>query len=119
MRFKTLVSPLAIAFGLGLSGAAFAQNSIAGMDLTDDQVPEVQAHCEELNTQADNENVSEVAPDADTADAPADDAGAADDAAADDADAGDAAASDAAAGAELDLSQVTLADCVEAGFIVQ
>lgn len=45
---KSLVSPIALAFGLALTGAAAAQTFVGDQEVTDADLPEVQAHCEAL-----------------------------------------------------------------------
>ena len=50
MRFKALVSPIALALGLGvgLAGAASAQTMINDVELTDEQIPYVESYCMDL-----------------------------------------------------------------------
>lgn len=48
MFSKALVTPVALAFGLALSGAAFAQTVVGGNTITDEQLPYVQSYCDEL-----------------------------------------------------------------------
>lgn len=48
MLNKALVSPIALAFGLALTGAVAAQNAIGDQDVTDTDWPAVQEHCDTL-----------------------------------------------------------------------
>lgn len=48
MNTKSLVSPLALAFGLALTGAAAAQTWIGGQEISDTDLPFVQQHCDVL-----------------------------------------------------------------------
>lgn len=52
MNTKSLVSPIALAFGLALTGAAAAQTSVGGQDISDADLPFVQQHCDALSTGA-------------------------------------------------------------------
>lgn len=103
MRFKSLAPPLALAFALGLGGAALAQDAeaesgmsiedgammINGLALTAEQAASVQSYCDEL--QADFEAGTDSEPPA-RADQPV-------------------------TFENFDFSQVTRDDCIEAGFI--
>ncbi len=48
MLKKALVSPLALAFGLGLTGAAAAQIMLGDQMVLDEDLPAVQEHCDRL-----------------------------------------------------------------------
>jgi hypothetical protein len=48
MLKKTLVSPLALAFGLALTGAVAAQNMIGDQDVSDADWSAVQEYCDTL-----------------------------------------------------------------------
>ncbi|GGA47515.1 hypothetical protein [Pelagibacterium lentulum] len=94
---KSLVSPIALAFGLALTGAAAAQTMVGGQEVTDADLAEVQAHCEALA--ADETNVNgDVSDDATIQD-----------------DATDIGGVDPMAG--LDVASITIEECREAGLI--
>lgn len=48
MRIRTLVSPLALAVGLAMTGAASAQVTIGGQTVLEEDMPAVQQRCDEL-----------------------------------------------------------------------
>lgn len=130
MRFKSLVSPLALVIGLGLAGGAAAQDAgaaadaewsvengammINGAPLTDEQAGYVQNYCNDLQAEFEDEaaGVGGVG-------------GGGDDAAGDD----DADANDDSneptlenlptSMIDFDLSQIMRDDCIEAGFITE
>lgn len=104
MHMKTLVSAGALAFVLGLGGTAIAQDAalptmIGNQTLTPEDAQRVKVHCEDLNTK---ENQAEGAVN-DDVDAPVTD------------EAGGAA--ETAAVGSVDMSLITLENCVEAGFV--
>lgn len=136
MRFKSLVSPLAIVIGLGMAGAAVAQDAAAeaeatwtiengammidGVAVTEEQADYIQNYCDDL--QQDFENESPGVGDGSTTE---DEAGEDDSAGGNDEDASDADDSEPSledmptSMINFDLSQLTRDDCVEAGFITE
>ena len=46
---RTLTAPLALAAALMLSGAAIAQTTVNGMEVSAEDLPKVQAQCDALN----------------------------------------------------------------------
>ncbi|WP_196257685.1 hypothetical protein [Pelagibacterium limicola] len=52
MRKFALVSPIALAFGLALTGAAAAQVMVGDQEVRDEDMLDVQTHCEALATAA-------------------------------------------------------------------
>lgn len=107
MSMKTLVSPLALAFGLSLTGAAAAQTWVGTQEIDDADLPAVEEHCETLALSGDVGADLDVEADADA------DAGFEDDAVDAEADVGMDAEGDV--NGELDLESITLQDCIEAG----
>lgn len=104
MHIKAIASTIALATSLGLAGAVYAQTPITvnGLTVTEVDLPLVQAYCDQLQ--------SGMTPDA------VDDASAA---AADDspADGDDEATEEDASEPTIDLGQITLEGCVEAGLV--
>lgn len=97
MLKKSLVSPIALAFGLALTGAAAAQTMVGVHDVMDTDLPQVQAHCEALAAGETNVN-GDVTDDATIQ-----------------ADATDIGGVDAMGG--LDVASITTAECRDAGLI--
>lgn len=95
MKFTALVSPLALAAALALTSAANAQTTVGDQDVSEADLPLVEAHCEALAA-------AEAAPDTD--DVPADE---------DD----EEGAPDGELTATVDLNAITLIDCQEAGIV--
>jgi hypothetical protein len=58
MRIKALVSAIAITSALTLSGGAFAQTMINGVEVSEDDLPGLQERCDELNVAATTESLS-------------------------------------------------------------
>lgn len=115
MKFKSLVSPLAVAAALSFGTAAYAQTFVGGQEISDADLPIVEAHCATLAGQGD-----EVAPDPELdAEAPAvEDDPLGEDPLAEDPLEDDAAADDGLDGdGALDLDAITLEDCQEAGLV--
>ncbi len=105
MHIKAIASAIALATSLGLAGAVYAQTPVTvnGLTVTEVDLPLVQAYCEQLQ--------SGMTPDS------VDDASAA---AADDmADGDEEAAESDASEPTIDLGQVTLEGCIEAGLIAE
>lgn len=102
MHIKAIASAIALATSLGLAGAVYAQTPVTvnGLTVTEVDLPLVQAYCEQLQ--------SGMTPDS------ADDASAA---ASDEAPVGDDDAAAEASEPTIDLGQITLEGCVEAGLI--
>ena len=121
MRFKALVSPIALALGLGVgpAGAASAQTMINDVELTDEQIPYVESYCMDLGEEQEAGSGTATTGEEGTDDA-SDDAAAdndADDGAGDAAD-GEPALEDLPTSMiDFDLSALNIDDCREAGFI--
>lgn len=141
MHIRNLVSPIALAAALSLSGGAMAQTTIAGMEIPAADLPQVQAHCDSLAA-ATTESLTDDAEDDDVDagdetgddDTGGDDDGSEpgpnddgdDDASGDDGsgeDENDPASEDGEASdldnalTSIDLDAVTLEDCREAGLV--
>lgn len=107
MHIKTLVSAgaLAIALGLGAPAAVFAQAAattptmIGEQTLSEADAERVKVYCEDLSTEA---NQAEGATNDDVDAAASEEAG---------------GAADTAAVGSVDMSLITLENCVEAGFV--
>lgn len=106
MHIKTLVSAgaLAIALGLGAPAAVIAQDAatptmIGSQSLTEADAERVKVYCEDLSTEA---NQAEGATNDDVDAAASEEAG---------------GAADTAAVGSIDMSLITLENCVEAGFV--
>ena len=124
MRFKSLASPLALIIGLGLAGAASAQDAgadagaewaiengsmtINGAELSAEQAEYVQAYCDDLQAEFEDEAAGVGGGDA-----------AGEDAAADDDDQVSTLEDMPASMIDFDLSQLMRDDCIEAGFITE
>lgn len=65
MQVKTLVSILAVSTALAFAGPASAQTMFNGAPLSDDDLPKVQARCDELANAATTESISEDGADQD------------------------------------------------------
>lgn len=119
MRFKSLVSPIALVIGLGLAGGAVAQEAgadaamewtiengamtINGAELTEEQAGYVQNYCDDLQTKFEDEaaGVGGVSGGgAEDADEPA-------------------LENMPTSMIDFDLSQLMRDDCIEAGFITE
>tara|TARA_R110002020_G_scaffold40009_14_gene118402 strand:- start:385 stop:732 length:348 start_codon:yes stop_codon:yes gene_type:complete len=48
MRFTNIVSATALAVALGFSGSAFAETSVGGVTVSDEDLPRVTAYCQQL-----------------------------------------------------------------------
>lgn len=59
MHVKSVVSAVALTIALGFSGAAFAQSTIGGMAIPEGELAAVQARCDQLNTAATTESLTE------------------------------------------------------------
>lgn len=59
MQVKTLISILAVGTALAFAGPASAQSMINGTAISADDLPKVQARCDELANAADTESLSE------------------------------------------------------------
>lgn len=116
MPIKTLVSPLALAIGLSLTGAAAAQTAVGTQDIEDADLPAVEEHCETLALAGDvgagfdAEGGTEAEGEL-TGDDPLDAEGGMD------AEAGMDANGGMDAGAGVDLESITLQDCIDAGLV--
>lgn len=104
MKFSALLAPLAVAATLSVSGFALADTMVAGMNVSDADLPKVQARCDELFTSSSTMGTSEDTSAADPA-APAD--------------INDAPEVDGMdqATTTIDLETLTLENCKEAGLI--
>lgn len=104
MRIQTIISAAALSIALGFTGAAFAQTSIGGQTISEADQEVVKNHCEDLklaDSQAvqgseDTKPVPETDNDNEKTDEP-----------------------DTTAVDGVDLNMITLADCIEAGFVTQ
>jgi hypothetical protein len=105
MKFSALLAPLAVAATLSVSGFAFADTMVAGMNVTDAELPKVQARCDELFTSSSTMSTTEDTTAADPA-APADGLD----------DAPEVNGMDQAT-TVIDLEVLTLENCKEAGLI--
>lgn len=118
MRFKSLVSPLALVIGLGVVGAAVAQDApaegemtwtiengammIDGVALDEEQAGYVQAYCDDLQENFENEGITDA--DGEEEDSTEEESPLAD---------------VPTSMIDFDLSQLTRDDCIEAGFITE
>ena len=101
MRITTIATAALVSTMLGLSGAAYAQTMIGNQTLTEADAERVKTYCEDLKTdseQAVGSSVEDATPDEATPDA-------------------DASEESGGAVGTLDLSTITLEQCVEAGFV--
>lgn len=113
MHIKTIASAIALATSIALSGAAFAQTAAAstnvnGLTVTEVDLPQVQAYCEQLAGGMEKDESTDKSP----------------------AMPNSTAAVDTNAGTEgntdkddsqptIDLGQITLEGCVEAGLVAK
>ncbi|HEV7276738.1 MAG TPA: hypothetical protein VGN80_10655 [Devosiaceae bacterium] len=120
MHIKNIVSPIALAVALSFAGGASAQTMVGGVDVPNEDLPEVQNLCNSLAAGANdslaetNDSIASGNDDDDDDDGADAEVGQADpDPAAD-----DGAASDLDnAVTTIDLDTITLADCTEAGLV--
>lgn len=112
MHIRTLISPIALAAAMSLSGGAMAQTMVGGVDIPAEDLPEVQAQCDTLAAEG-NESLTETADD--TADGDADDDEDADNTPSGGSD-DDASDLDQAV-TSIDLNTITLEQCKEAGLV--
>ena len=141
MHIKSLVSPLALAVALSFSGAASAQTMVGGVEVSAEDLPEVQSLCNSLAAGT-NESLAETTDTAsDDDDSDDSDAGAGDGDDGDDGDGDGDDGNDAGAGGDdgqadpdpaaddgaasdmdnalttIDLDTITVDQCREAGLI--
>lgn len=122
MHIKNLVSPIALALALSFAGGASAQTMVGGVEVSAEDLPEVENLCNSLAAGA-NETLAEtndsIASDGDDDDGDDGEDGEADDGQADpDPAADDGAASDLDnALTTIDLDTITLEQCREAGLV--
>jgi hypothetical protein len=106
MNIKSGLSVLALVSGIAFAGSAFAQTTIGGFDVTDEDLPRVQAQCDALALDDMNGDLAGTQPsDEDTAA---------------DADGRTSLEADTSArndSTSIDLSVITVEDCREAGLI--
>jgi hypothetical protein len=102
MHIKTIASAIALATSLGLAGAVYAQAPITvnGLTVSEVDLPTVQAYCEQLQAgmPADSEDSGSATPSKDE-------------------DSNNNATENDESAPTLDLGQVTLEGCIEAGLI--
>lgn len=104
MPIKAIVSAAALTVALGFAGSVAAQTMIGNQNVSEADHQRVLNYCEDLKN-ADNQAVSESDSD-ETATTEEADATASDD-------------SDPAAIGSVDFDQVTLENCIEAGFVTR
>src|SRR5690606_33587484 len=112
MRFKSVVSAAALAASLGFAGFAYADTMVGATNVTDVDLPRVQAYCDQL--------ASGMTPDSPTGGAIDTTETETDTTEPDDPD--EAAQSDENVGSDeptLDLGQITLENCIDAGLAVE
>jgi len=111
MQVKTFASIIALGTALALAAPAAAQTQFNGTALSADDLPKVQARCDELANTASTESLAEDNEGGD------DDGDRTNDETDDNSDAGGAPQANAAANATsaIDLDTVTLEMCTEAG----
>ncbi|MCD7060038.1 hypothetical protein [Pelagibacterium xiamenense] len=91
MKLKALATPFALFAGLTLGAGAFAQTPIGTITVTDEQLPHVQAYCEDLageHSDADSDSDDSEAGPLEEVQTP-----------------------------NIDLSSITIDDCEEAGLV--
>lgn len=104
MRFKSIASALALATALGFGGVAYAETMVNGLNVSDADLPRVQEYCEQLQ--------SGMTPDATPSDSP--ESPTATDAVPT---TGDTAKDGDDSEPGLELGEITLEGCVEAGLV--
>ena len=112
MRFKSVVSAAALAASLGFAGFAYADTMVGALNVTDVDLPRVQAYCDQLASGMDAD--SPTAGSIDVTETETDSTG--DDT--DDTDA-DGNADNGNDEPTLDLGQITLENCVDAGLATE
>lgn len=114
MRIRTLISPIALAAALSLSGGAMAQTMIDGVSIPAEDLPEVQNVCDTLAAEA-NESISDTADD--EADGDEDDDNE-DDNSPEGGDDEDVPSDLDQAVTSIDLNTITLEQCKDAGLVM-
>jgi hypothetical protein len=104
MTIKSGFGVLAIVSALAFSGSAFAQTTIGGFDVTDEDLPRVQAQCDALALDEMNGDLAGADPSDEELDADGRTSLEADTSARNDS-------------TSIDLTVITLEDCREAGLI--
>lgn len=99
MLKKALVSPIALAFGLALTGAAAAQTMVGEHSISEADLPRVQEHCDALLAE-DTDATSGISSDANDVET-------------DDAEGSDTATEPG----DLSFESITLEQCREAGLV--
>lgn len=94
-----LIAPVALAFGLSMSGAAFAQTMVGGNEVSDADLAQVTTYCEELVAAQDAQDSTQQAPN-----------GGEDAEGGNDTPAGDSTLN-------FDITTITLDQCKEAGLV--
>ncbi len=133
MRFKSVVSALALMTAVGLGGAAYADTMVNGINVSDADLPRVQAYCEQLQSGMTPDDTPSDSPESplstdavgteatpsetegDTTDDGTTDDGTTDDGATDSA--GEDADGDEGDESSLELGDITLQGCIDAGLI--
>ncbi|WP_127143281.1 hypothetical protein [Pelagibacterium montanilacus] len=124
MTIKSFVSPIALLAGLAMTGGAAAQTSVGDQDISDIELPAVEAHCEALDMDLDTAADASAGAAGDMSEEDGEDDGMESDAVDADAMETDAMSSDnsmeagATAETDIDLEAITLQDCIDAGLIV-
>ncbi len=104
MTIKSSLSVLALVAGVAFAGSAYAQTMVGGFEVSEADLPHVQAHCDALALADQNEPTAGTNPDEDTTDE----------------DGRTGLETDTAArntSTTIDLELITLEDCVEAGLV--
>ena len=129
MRFKSVVSALALMTAVGLGGAAYADTMVNGINVSDADLPRVQAYCEQLQSGMTPDDTPSDSPESPlstdavgTEATPSETEGdTTDDGTTDDDTATDTAGSDADGDegdeSSLELGDITLQGCIDAGLI--
>ncbi|MFD2646729.1 hypothetical protein ACFSX5_02860 [Devosia albogilva] len=112
MRFKSVVSAAALAASLGFAGVAHADTMVGAQNVTDVDLPRVQAYCDQLATGMDAD--SPTAGSIDVTETETDSSG--DTSQTTDVDANADNGNDEPT---LDLGQITLENCVDAGLVME
>lgn len=121
MRFTSVASALALVTALGLGGAAYADTMVNGVNVSDADLDRVKAYCEQLKSGMTPDDTPSDSPESPTStDAvgteatPSETEGdTTDDATTEDAD-GDQGGESA-----LELGEITLEGCIEAGLVTE